>query len=522
MMAITGVASIKSKIKNQMRFISLDYALFLIIVLGCYWLLPWQPWRLLVIAIASLSFYATLQPQYIPLLLLIILFNYCLAQAIGEPADWRVANKAWNRRRFAFLCLGIILNILLLFSFKYVPFFLNCLGILYNIPAVLEIADWADNNIVAPLAISFFSFEIIAYLIDVYRGAPAARSLLEFISYKLFFPKLISGPITRYHYFQNQIWNPNKIGTIDAKKPTPNIKFPTGETLTEGLWLIATGAVKKALIADNLGIFVELCFSNLQRAGSGDLWLGTFAYGLQLYLDFSGYVDVARGSALLMGINLPQNFDFPYLTTSIADFWRRWHITLGDWLRNYLYFPLGGSRVSLFRTCFNLLIVMLVAGIWHGAAWGFIVWGGLHGLALIIHRLTETISHKSFLENLWQSLPGVIISWLLTQSLVFGAWIFFRLPNLKDSWWVISHWWGYQGDIQFANKVYIETMGLPRTELAFLMGGVVLAMAIIYLFYRGFKLELNWPLKTLLVPLCFLAVLALAPEGGLPYIYFDF
>ena len=505
-----------------MRFISLNYALFLTIVLGCYWFLQWQPWRLLVIAIASIIFYASLQPEYIPLLLLIILFNYCLAQAIGEPTDWRVANKAWNRQRLIFLWLGIILNLLILFSFKYIPFFLNSLGILYNIPEALEIGNWADNNIVAPLAISFFCFEIIAYLIDVYRGAPAARSLLEFISYKLFFPKLISGPITGYHYFENRLWKKNKISSQNPKEKTSAIEFPTAETLTEGLWLIATGAVKKALIADNLGIFVELCFSNLQRAGSGDLWLGTFAYGLQLYLDFSGYVDVARGSALLMGLNLPQNFDFPYFTSSIAEFWRRWHITLGDWLRNYLYFPLGGSRSGLFRTCLNLLIVMLVAGIWHGAAWGFIVWGGLHGLALIIHRLTETISKKLSLENLWQSLPGVIISWLLTQSLVFGAWIFFRLPNLKDSWWVISHWWGYQADIQFAQKVYLEAMGLDRIEVVLLMCALVLAMAVIYLFHRGLKLELNWPLKTLLVPLCFLAVLVLAPEGGLPYIYFDF
>lgn len=505
-----------------MTFISLNYALFLITVLGFYWLIPSQGWRLFVIAIASLIFYATLQPQYIPLLILTILFNYCLAQAIGEPTDWRVANKAWNLRRFIFLWLGIIMNILLLFSFKYLPFFLNSIGILYNIPEALEIADWADNNIVAPLAISFFCFEIIAYLIDVYRGAPAARSLLEFISYKLFFPKLISGPITRYHYFQNQLWNKNKISSQNPQGKTPAIKFPTVETLTEGLWLIATGAVKKALIADNLGIFVELCFSNLQRAGSGDLWLGTFAYGLQLYLDFSAYVDIARGSALLMGLNLPQNFDFPYFTASIADFWRRWHITLGDWLRNYLYFPLGGSRVGLFRTCINLLTVMLVAGIWHGAAWGFIIWGCLHGLALVIHRLTETISKKLSLETLWQSLPGVIISWLLTQSLVFGTWIFFRLPNLKDSWWVISHWWGYKADIQFAEKVYLEAMGLQRIELVLLMCGLVFAMAVTYLFHRGLKLQLNWPLKTLLVPLCFLAVLILAPEGGLPYIYFDF
>ncbi|MFM8006812.1 MAG: MBOAT family O-acyltransferase, partial [Dolichospermum sp.] len=194
----------------------------------------------------------------------------------------------------------------------------------------------------------------------VYRGHPPAAKFIEFATYKLFFAKLISGPITRYHHLQFQF---------------NTLQFPTIDKTAEGLWLIARGAVKKGIFADNLGIFVDLCFGNLQRAGSTDLWLATFAYGLQLYLDFNGYVDIARGSALLFGLVLPENFNFPYFSTSIADFWRRWHITLGDWLRNYLYFPLGGSRRGLIRTCGNLLIVMLLAGIWHGSAWGFIVWG---------------------------------------------------------------------------------------------------------------------------------------------------
>lgn len=482
--------------------------------------MPRQSWRVLILLVASLIFYATIQPQYIPLLLIITLLNFYLAQAIGEPKDWRIANKQWNRRRLLLLWLGIISNILLLLSFKYIPFLLNSIGILYNIPNILETANWVDSNVIAPLGLSFFCFECLAYLIDVYRGAPSASSLLEFTSYKLFFPKLISGPITRYHYLQNQLGMIGKKNT-QALVKTPAIKFPTLEQITEGIWLIATGAVKKALIADNLGIFIELSFSNLQRAGSGDLWLATVAYGLQLYLDFTAYVDIARGSAFLMGLNLPQNFDFPYFSTSIAEFWRRWHTTLGDWLRNYLYFPLGGSRVGLFRTCLNLLIVMLIAGIWHGAAWGFIVWGVLHGLALVIHRLVEAISQQFKVQKIWESLPGILISWLLTQSMVFGAWIFFRLPNLRDSIWVIDHWWSYDGDIQFVDKVYLEAMGLERLQLVWLIFGVVVLMAVNYWFHRGLKLQLNWQLKVLLVPVFFFVVWLLAPEG-LPYIYFDF
>ncbi|MGE5660361.1 MAG: MBOAT family O-acyltransferase [Actinomycetota bacterium] len=497
-----------------MTFISLKYAQFLLIFLAIYWLIPRPKWRLWVILVASILFYASLQIEYIPLLFLSIFFNYRLSHAIGEPLDWRIANAAWNRRRFLILWLGIILNVVLLFSFKYVPFFLNSLGTFLNLPLALETANWVHVYVIAPLGLSFFCFECIAYLIDVYRGAPAAPSLLEFASYKFFFPKLISGPITRYHHLLNQLGMTGKKSSV--------LKFPTPDQIAEGLWLIATGAVKKGILADNLGRFVAVSFDNLQRAGSGDIWLATLGYGLQLYLDFSGYVDIARGSALLMGLNLPQNFDFPYFSPNIADFWRRWHITLGDWLRNYLYFPLGGSRTGLFRTCFNLLIVMLIAGIWHGAAWGFIVWGGLHGLALVIHRLTESFSQQFSLEKFWLSPLGIIVSWLLTQTMVFGSWIFFRLPDLKDSGWAISHLWGHSADVQFSQKVYVEAFGLERFQIAELLLILVLSMGASYLLHKVLKLELNWPLKLLLGPLCLLAVLVLAPKGGLPYIYFDF
>lgn len=490
-----------------MTFISVTYALFLLILFGVYWIVPWQSWRLLTLLVASLVFYATLQIQYIPLLLLCILFNFGLALAIGEPLDWRIANEAWNSRRLILLWIGIIFNIFLLLGFKYLPFIFNIVGDTLKLPLFLDRATWLDNNLIAPLGLSFFCFEIIAYLIDVYRGAPAANSFLTFTSYKLFFPKLISGPITRYHHLEYQL---------------KNLKFPVPEQIADGLWLIARGAVKKGLFADRIGILVDLSFSSLERAGSGDLWLATFAYGLQLYLDFSGYIDLARGSALLLGLSLPENFDAPYFTTSIADFWRRWHMTLGDWLRNYLYFPLGGSRVGLIHTCFNLFIVMLIAGIWHGAAWGFIVWGILHGLALVIHRLTDTLSKQFSIQDIWKTFPGIVFGWFLTQSMVFFAWIFFRLPNFKDSLFVVQNLWNHPADVQFAHKVYVESLGLERINIVVLLVSVFVLMGLSTLFNRGFKLQLSWPIKLVLAPICFLAVWLLAPEGVLPYIYFDF
>lgn len=499
-----------------MKFISIFYGLFLLSVLGIYWTLNTAHIRLWILLIASLTFYASLNIQYLPLLLALTFINFRLGLEIGSNSSPRkhsqdltlsneegqFAQADWNQRRLKILGAGIGLNVLLLLGFKYINHFIN---LVFNSSTT---SPDSLLKIVAPLGISFFTFESLSYLIDVYRGAPASSQFIEFAAYKLFFPKLISGPITRYHNLSAQF---------------VNIKFPSIDTVADGLWLIARGAVKKGILADNLGIFVDLCFGNLQRAGSTDLWLAIFAYGLQLYLDFNGYVDIARGSALLFGLVLPENFDFPYFTTSIANFWRRWHITLGDWLRNYLYFPLGGSRHGLIRTCGNLLIVMLVAGVWHGSAWGFIIWGLLHGLALVVHRLTGAVGDRwKILHLFWRTPMGIIIAWFLTQIMVFTSWIWFRLPNIQDSNLVIQHLWGHTGDQQFAQKVYVEALNISQSQLYYLLLVIPLFMSVSYFFKRILQLELSWPIKFIFVPLCFYAVWLLAPEGSLPYIYFDF
>jgi len=496
-----------------MNFISITFALFLLFIVISYWCVKDIRSRLWLLLIASLVFYASFQVQYIPLLLAGTWINYLIGRSLSQPADWRndnwqFAQDDWSRRRFRLLWFGIALNVLLLFGFKYVPFTVTTIGQLAGWTSAPDVAQWTGKHLIPPIGISFFSFECIAYLVDVYRGAPAAPHFLKFSAYKLFFAKLLSGPITRYHAFAAQLQHQ---------------KYPTIDRIAEGLWLIACGAIKKGLLADNIGILVDLSFQNMQRAGSSDLWLATFAYGLQLYLDFSGYVDMARGVAALLGIHLPENFNYPYLTTSIADFWRRWHMTLGDWLRNYLYFPLGGSRQGLFRTCLNLLIVMAIAGIWHGAAWGFVVWGALHGVALVIHRITDSVTKQSAkLTRFWQKPVGVLTGWGLTQLMVFTTWIFFRLPNLKDSWLVVTRLFGHPADAQFTQKVYVEAIGLQPLQVWLLLWAIVGIMALAYSFERILKLQLNWNVKLMLVPACLFAVWLLAPQGGLPYIYFDF
>ncbi|MBE9182865.1 MBOAT family protein [Oculatella sp. LEGE 06141] len=498
-----------------MTFQSILYGLFLLSVLGIYWCVQERSLKLWIMLAASLVFYSSLQIQYVPLLLVISLVTYQIGMALNTPMDWHIADddwefaqQDWNRRRLTLLWLGIILNVLLLLGFKYVPFLFSSVGAIVNLPVAQNSANWIAARLLAPLGISFFSFECIAYLVDVYRGAPATYSFLKFAAYKLYFPKLISGPITRFHPFAAQL---------------QTLQFPKSSQIIEGLWLIACGAVKKLLLADHLGRLVDLSFSNLERAGSGDLWLATFAYGLQLYLDFSGYVDVARGSAALMGIELPQNFYFPYFCTSIADFWRRWHMTLGEWLRNYLYFPLGGSRRGLIRTCLNLMLVMVIAGIWHGAAWGFIVWGAIHGTALMLHRLVDALGDRiPTLQTWWKSVPGTVLAWLVTQWMVFTSWIFFRLPDLRDSGLVVQRLWGHPADVQFGQKIYVETLQLGRPQITALLLALAAAMGIIYAFNRGLKLQLNWTVKILLVPICLFVAWLLAPNESSPYIYFDF
>ena len=490
---------------------SITYALFLVSVIGIFWTLESIQARLWLLLVASLVFYASLQVQYLLLMVALLLVTFFVGQAIVAPMDWRtpnarwqVAEQGWNRRRRWLLGLGIGLNVLLLLGFKYLEGMLRLLGWTGGIGLLGD--DFA--GLIMPLGLSFFVFECIAYLVDVYRGSPAAANLADFGAYKLFFPKLISGPITRFHPFLDQVEQP---------------KPPGLNGVVEGLWLIAYGAVKKLLLADHIAILVNLSFDNLARAGSADVVLATFAYGLQLYLDFSAYVNIARGSALLLGINLPENFDAPYFTTSLATFWRRWHITLGDWLRNYLYFPLGGSRQGLWRTCLNLMTIMLIAGVWHGNNWGFVIWGAIHGAGLVIHRLTQAWGKAApWVASFWLSFPGTILGWGLTQALVFFSWLFFRLPAPDQFTLALQRLGGTTADPQFIQKVYLESLGFSYGELWLLLGGLFGLMGLAYAVKRGLKLELSWPVKLLLIPLFSLLAWLLAPAETLSYIYFDF
>src|SRR3954470_21538126 len=345
------------------------------------------------LAFASLIFYGAWKPVYLLLLLASIGVNFWLGLQMEDP-----------RRRRAIGTLGIAFNLAALCYFKYTNFLFDSLGALTGTPLPFV-------NVVLPLGISFFSFQQIAYLVDVMRGAKVERDLVSYTLFVSFFPHLIAGPLVHHAEMIPQF----KRGRTSR----------SAVLAARGLAIFAAGLFKKVVIADNLAQFVTPVFTHLDAGGGVSTqwaWLSTLAYTLQIYFDFSGYSDMAVGLALLFGIRLPVNFLSPYKATSIIEFWRRWHITLSRFLRDYLYIPLGGNRLGEARRYQNLLVTMLLGGLWHGAGWNFVIWGGLHGLYLSIDRA------RGARRELPGGLPAVrdLPAIALTFVLACFAWIFFR------------------------------------------------------------------------------------------------
>ena len=362
------------------------------------------------IVFASFSFYGYWDIKYIPLLAMSIVFNYIVGKSIEHKYHKKI-----------FLWFGIILDVSLLGYFKYTDFFLQTI---YGIGGV----DCYDlPHIVLPLGISFFTFTQIAYLVDAYRGETRNQSFLTYCEFVTIFPHLIAGPI------------------INHKKMLP--QFLADKTFSVnyrniglGLSLFSMGLAKKVLIADALAPWVNSVFSNVHEINCVEAWIGALSYTLQLYFDFSGYSEMAIGLGLMVNLTIPQNFNSPYQATSIIDFWRRWHMTLGIWVRDYLYIPLGGNRFGELTKMRNLFASMLIIGLWHGAGWSYVFWGGTHGVLLIINHQWRRLKF---------ALPNRI-NWLLTFLCVTICWVFFRADSL------------YEGLLVFKSMLDISSFALPN------------------------------------------------------------
>ena len=348
------------------------------------------------LVMVSLFFYAWWNPWHLPIVLGSIAFNFWVGR--------RTMASTGNKRRW--LWFGITGNLLLLGVFKYTHF---ALGV------VADFSGWTNwqgaiPQIALPLGISFFTFTQIAYLVDTARGEVRETNPLHYALFVTFFPHLLAGPILHHKEMMPQFAD----ATNRAFNP---------ENLARGLFLLALGFGKKVLIADPLGDAANTGYASIDALGFSGAWTTTLAYTFQIYFDFSGYTDMALGAALMFNIRLPVNFDSPYLSTNIQDFWRRWHITLSRFLRDYLYIPLGGNHAGEMRIAGNIMATFLLGGLWHGAGWTFIVWGGLHGAALVVFRGWQRIGFR---------LPK-IVAILFTFLFVHVTWVFFRANSLADA-----------------------------------------------------------------------------------------
>ena len=409
-----------------------------------------RPLAIAYLSLASMFFYAWWNPWYLLLLLAEVVFNFGLGRRLARP-------DASPRERLLLTIFGIGVMLAVLGYFKYTYFILDIVNDLGG-------TSWSAGTIILPLGISFHSFQQIAYLVDSYKRQAPRYRFDEYCLFVTFFPQLIAGPIVHHHEIIPQLQSPALV------RPRPL-------NLSLGLAIFSVGLFKKTVLADGLAQIASPIF-NAAAGGltllPSEAWAAAIAYSLQLYFDFSAYSDMAIGLALMFNVRLPVNFYSPYRATNIADFWRRWHMTLSRFLRNYLYIPLGGNRRGRSRQVVNLMITMLLGGLWHGAGWTFVIWGGLHGLYLVIHRLWTLAAPPS--ENPWALRARRLAGWLVTMMAVAIAWVFFRAADLPTAIAMLRSMGGLQRGAPGAFDDIVSD-GLPliigTALIAFLMPNVV-------------------------------------------------
>ncbi|MFB2936419.1 MBOAT family protein [Aerosakkonemataceae cyanobacterium BLCC-F154] len=448
--------------------------------------------------IASLAFYANWNISYLPLLLISISFNYLMSSCIEQA-------QPNTEKAKIFLWLGICFNLGLLGYYKYANFFVSSLG------QILQ-TNWQIPQIILPLGISFYTFIQIAYLVDSYNGKAKQSNFFTYSIFVSFFPHVIAGPISD-----------NK-DVIPQFQKLRNYVF-SHKNMAMGLALFILGLAKKVLIGDNIAAWVTPVFNNASQVSFIEAWVGALSYTLQLYFDFSGYSDMAIGLGLMLNINLPINFNSPYKAFSISDFWRRWHITLSNFLRDYLYIPLGGSRRGEIRRYSNLIITMLLGGLWHGAGWTFIIWGVLHGMYLSI--------------NHWWKLHGKALpkslGWTITFLAVVVSWVFFRARNAADAWQILQTMIGTKGIVISSNYEslfgWLSPIGVKFSQtFPYLKGGgeslIVIAALLVCVtvlpntnqMLQWFKPNLLWVVSlTTIAALCLLSLNRVSE-----FLYFQF
>jgi len=396
-----------------MLFNSIEFVVFFPAVFLLYFTTP-HKWRWLLLLIASYIFYMSWKPEYILLILLSTFIDYFMGLKMGQ--------EPLKEKRRKFLYISLISNLGILFFFKYFNFFsesvsglTNLMGMEYSAPLF---------QVLLPVGISFYTFQTLSYSIDIYHGKISPEKHLgRFALFVSFFPQLVAGPIER---------SGNLLPQFREKK-----HFDYDRVMS-GMRLAAWGLFKKVVIADRLAVFVNMIYNSPEDFHGLSILVATFFFAFQIYCDFSGYSDIAIGIARMMGFDLMKNFDRPYFSRSIGEFWRRWHISLSTWFRDYVYIPLGGNRVVKWRWHYNLFLTFLISGLWHGANWTFVIWGALHGVYLIMENLSKANFSKNGLFSVFPVFLRKALQMALTFVLVCFAWIFFRANSLSDAMLLIG------------------------------------------------------------------------------------
>ena len=416
-----------------MLFNSIHFLIFFPVVVILYFIIP-QRQRWIFLLAASYYFYMCWKMEYIFLIITSTLIDYFAGIQM---------EKVVRSKRTKYLLLSLAANLGLLFTFKYFNFFNGAFrnafqhfNIVYHIP---------NLRVLLPVGISFYTFQTLSYSIDVYRGErKAERHLGIFALYVAFFPQLVAGPIERSTRLLPQFYE----------------KHPFNyQRLVDGFILMVWGFFKKVVIADRLAVVVNHVYNNVPEYSGLSFLIASYCFAFQIYCDFSGYSDIAIGSAKIMGFDLMKNFDRPYFSKSISEFWKRWHISLSSWFRDYLYIPLGGNRVKKWRWNANIMIVFLLSGLWHGANWTFLIWGGLHGFYLLFSTFTQRVRQKVSSLFLLDRYPYIKKTFdvIVTFHLVLLGWIFFRANSLSDAFYILKHLF-----IPF--QINIPHLGLDRSE----------------------------------------------------------
>ena len=439
-----------------MLFNSFEFLLFFPLVTIAFFLIPrWAP-RMWLLLAASCYFYMAFIPAYVLILAFIIVIDYVAAL-------WMA--RAVGMRRAGILAISILANVGLLAVFKYWNFGVTQLVRLGGVAGLS--LPLPMLHLILPIGLSFHTFQALSYTIEVYKGRqPPERNFLVYALYVMFYPQLVAGPIERPYNLLPQL---HRLTSFDY------------ERAVSGLQLMAWGLFKKVVIADRLALYVDAVYGNPRGYEGAALVLATWLFAFQIFCDFSGYSDIAIGAARVMGYDLMQNFRRPYAAASVAEFWRRWHISLSTWFRDYLYRPLGGSRVPPVRWAFNIMVVFMVSGLWHGANWTFVAWGLVHGLFIVSSAVLaaprDAIAAAVGLDRYprLRHALGVV----LTFNLVAVAWVFFRAGSMRDAFYILGHVWPLTVDLR------LEAAGLNGFELAVGLLAIAVVEVVHHLQSRG-------------------------------------